>query len=203
MKTCTRCGKPLTDPISIESGMGAVCRIKAKNMTSRNQENLFSTRASFSWRLTDKGVISIVDQDSGKSVTNDIENVLKDIEREHGSSIAGRMIMYKDSQGIWDGVSWDGTRASFFSIGEKTELKAQDKLIAIAHPGTKTLTKSEAIAAYKSGKTITHRYFSEGEWMRYENGQIVLEDGVRCTEDEFWSHRTQDFWNDGFEVVNQ
>lgn len=28
-----------------------------------------------------------------------------------------------------------------------------------------------------------------------------LEDGVECTPEEFWGHRTQDFWNDDWDFA--
>jgi hypothetical protein len=45
------------------------------------------------------------------SVTNDIENVLRKIEAWHQGAIAGYRIMYGDSDGVWDGVEWDGEYA--------------------------------------------------------------------------------------------
>jgi len=50
-------------------------------------------------------VITITDLDLGnRSVTNDIENVLRKIEYWHQGSIATFRIMYRDSLGVWDGV---------------------------------------------------------------------------------------------------
>lgn len=47
-------------------------------------------------------VISIVDLGLGnRSVTNDIENVLRKIEHYHQGSIADFKIMYRDSDQIW------------------------------------------------------------------------------------------------------
>jgi hypothetical protein len=61
-------------------------------------------------------VVAISDLDLGnKSVTNDIEKVLRKIEYWHQGSFAAFKIVYRDSLGIWDGVlQWDGGRASFF-----------------------------------------------------------------------------------------
>src|SRR5215831_6593545 len=75
-------------------------------------------------------VIAITDLDLGKkSVTNDIENVLRKIEYWHQGSIATFRIMYRDSLGVWDGVHWDGQRASFFAIQETDEVLARKKLL--------------------------------------------------------------------------
>ena len=52
----------------------------------------------------------------------------------------------------------------------------------------------------QNGKKVTHRYFSDDEWMTIEDGVIVLEDGVRCRQADFWSLRTSEAWNDGYEL---
>jgi hypothetical protein len=61
-------------------------------------------------------------------VTNDIEAVLRKIEYWHQGSIAAFKIMYRDEQGIWDGVRCDGHSATFFSLGETDENEAREKL---------------------------------------------------------------------------
>jgi hypothetical protein len=64
------------------------------------------------------------------------------------------------------------------------------------------MTKQEAIEALDRGEKITHKYFSPDEWVKkYDNnGNLILEDGVICSEWEFWYHRTQDFFNNGWEI---
>jgi hypothetical protein len=75
--------------------------------------------------------IKIIDLNGGKaSVTNDIENVLRKIEAWHQGSIAGYRIMYRDGEGYWDGVDWDGEHARFFAIRETDEAAAEKKLLA-------------------------------------------------------------------------
>src|SRR6516165_6794379 len=58
-----------------------------------------------------------------KSVTNDIENALRKIGVWHQGSIAGYRIMYRDTEGYWDGVGWSGVEwsgehARLFAIRE-------------------------------------------------------------------------------------
>jgi hypothetical protein len=36
--------------------------------------------------------------------------------------------MYRDENGVWDGVRWDGQYLAFFALGEKDEGKARVKL---------------------------------------------------------------------------
>jgi hypothetical protein len=64
-----------------------------------------------------------------RSVTNDVENVLRKIEHYHQGSIAACKIMYRDSEGMWDGIQWDGKRASFFALRETVEERAHNKLL--------------------------------------------------------------------------
>ncbi|MGA8658500.1 MAG: hypothetical protein WB586_20355 [Chthoniobacterales bacterium] len=45
-----------------------------------------------------------------KSVTNDLENVLRKIEAWHQGPVAGFRIMYRDSDGCWDRAHCDGER---------------------------------------------------------------------------------------------
>jgi hypothetical protein len=85
-------------------------------------------RADFSYAIHGN-VISIVDLDLGnRSVTNDIENVLRRIEHDHQGSIADALIIYRDSQGVRDGVEWDGKEAHFLPLGEPSEEEARRKL---------------------------------------------------------------------------
>jgi hypothetical protein len=85
-------------------------------------------QADFTYKIT-PGVISINDTGLGRrSVTNDIQAVLRKIEYWHQGSIGAFKIMYRDSEGIWDGVNWDGQSVSFFALRETDEDKARDKL---------------------------------------------------------------------------
>jgi hypothetical protein len=36
--------------------------------------------------------------------------------------------MYRDENGIWDGIRWDGQHPSFFAIAEADKAKAMEKL---------------------------------------------------------------------------
>lgn len=67
------------------------------------------------------------------------------------------------------------------------------------------MTKAEAISQMKAGKKITHRHFSNNEWMSSDSTgrQYTLEDGVKCSSDEFWKWRTNESWNEDFEIFNE
>jgi hypothetical protein len=82
----------------------------------------WKTQADFTYSIFGN-VISIIDLDLGnRSVTNDIETSC-------GSSIVGFKIMYRDSEHIWDGIDWDGKRASFFALREIEEGQARKRLL--------------------------------------------------------------------------
>jgi|SRR5208283_255648 len=87
------------------------------------------TQADFTYSITPT-TISITDTGKGsRSVTNDIEAVLRKIEYWHQGSIAAFKIMYRDENGVWDGVRWDGEHPSFFALGEMDEGNAKAKLL--------------------------------------------------------------------------
>jgi hypothetical protein len=103
-----------------------------------NQEIAFNTelpqqvrtRADFTHKITPE-VISIVDTGLGQcSVTDDIEAVLRKIEYWHQGSIATFKIMYRDSEGIWNEIRWDGQNASFLPLNESDEQKARKRLLS-------------------------------------------------------------------------
>lgn len=132
---CRVCGRPLTNPISIEIGIDPLCRIKQKNETMLERTlNIFGSRANYTWSK-DGDIIAIVDFNGpGPSVTNDIRNVLRDIAFElagspTGGSLQDYRIIYRDSSGIWDGVHVLSTgEPRFYSIGEKDYQLAKAKL---------------------------------------------------------------------------
>lgn len=62
------------------------------------------------------------------------------------------------------------------------------------------MDKAQAIAEMKKGKKLTHKYFTEDEWVTIGvNGQYVLEDGVECSFYEFWRWRQSEAFNSDWE----
>jgi hypothetical protein len=126
MPVCSCCGIALTDPISIHYGMGAVCRAKQKTKEA-NQGNLFAMRSSYTVSSY-ANTITILDRVGMKSVTNDIENVLRDIHATYGN-LDNYKIMYRDSAGVFDGIRTKNSHFDcFFSINETDENRALEKL---------------------------------------------------------------------------
>ena len=55
---------------------------------------------------------------------------MRKIEAWHQGSIARYQIMYRDADGVWDGVEWDSENARCFAIRETDEAAAEKKLLA-------------------------------------------------------------------------
>jgi hypothetical protein len=76
------------------------------------QLNRSGAKADFTYTITVKE-IKIQDTGKGmKSVADDLEAVLKKIEGWHQGSIAGFVISYRDTDGVWHKISWDGKEAT-------------------------------------------------------------------------------------------
>jgi len=76
------------------------------------------SRANFLYRIGEvdgQKILLIRDQTLGNmSVTNDIENVVGDIGTHEGIDPTEHMIIYRDSEGNWDG--WDHKSQNFFFL---------------------------------------------------------------------------------------
>lgn len=144
---CRICGRPLTDPVSVELSIGPICRITGK-LESMNEKtgNMFANRSEFDYgHDVQSDCIWIIDKGGMRTVTNDIENVLKDIATNLGEDAfrTTKKIMYKDAFEIWDGIDAEfefhsapsGHREArirkieFFPLTEKDFDKAKEKLI--------------------------------------------------------------------------
>lgn len=90
-----------------------------------------TTRATFKHYLgSHQGnrIITIIDEDRGMSVTNDIENVVKEIESLHGLDADDYLIIYRDTDGTWDG--WDNKNQLFIPLSAANEEEATEGIIA-------------------------------------------------------------------------
>lgn len=115
--SCSICKKPLSDPISVEIGIGPVCRMsrKIKQRDDRNPK-LFGNIAKYSWGI-DGRIIWIKDENQDhRSVTNDAENVLTEIAGELDGELTDYLVMYQDSEGIWDEIE-------IVSVGSRENLE--------------------------------------------------------------------------------
>ena len=96
-------------------------------------------KASADYEYTvEGGTLCIIDLDKGGvSVTNDMENVLADIQSAEGL-LDDLKVVYRDSDGIWDGVTgWPG-RIGFTFLGTKTKEEAIEQMLALTGGAGKT-----------------------------------------------------------------
>jgi len=79
-------------------------------------------------KYKDHKVIVIEDLNLGnKSVTNDIENVVKDIEIMEKIEAKDCLVVYKDSEGTFDG--WNAKLENFVYLGQDNWQSAADTYI--------------------------------------------------------------------------
>ena len=62
------------------------------------------------------------------------------------------------------------------------------------------MTKLEAIAAMREGKKVTHRYFTENEWITMQGYMIVTEEGYKTPNYMFWKDRQIPAFDDGWSI---
>ena len=63
------------------------------------------------------------------------------------------------------------------------------------------MNKEDMIVALDDGARVTHRYFSNEEWMeRKWSRDLVFEDGVVCSEKDFFRIRSDGSWDSGWKV---
>jgi hypothetical protein len=64
------------------------------------------------------------------------------------------------------------------------------------------MTKAEAIKALEEGKTITHEYFTNDEFIkRLDANYYEDENGYHLLKSEFWSYRLGEAFNNGWSIV--
>jgi hypothetical protein len=54
---------------------------------------------------------------------------LRKIEYWHQGSITAFKIMYRDENGVWDGIRWDGQHPSFYALRETEEQKGEGEAV--------------------------------------------------------------------------
>jgi hypothetical protein len=65
------------------------------------------------------------------------------------------------------------------------------------------MKRAEAIKAMREGKKVTHMYFDPKEWATLENGQILLEDGVKCSPAQFWQDRLTPMFDNDWSIFKE
>lgn len=93
------------------------------------------SKSDYDWdvvRYKDKDFLSIIDLNRGRmSVTNNIENVVIEIEKElkQSNKVLPKFIIYRDSDNFWDG--WDNNEESFIALFARSSISAMEQLIEI------------------------------------------------------------------------
>lgn len=66
------------------------------------------------------------------------------------------------------------------------------------------MTKQEAIEQMQKGKKVTHRFFTNDEWIESNlHGTMLFLSGIsHCSANEFWRDRTDESWNSDWEIFN-
>lgn len=127
---CRNCGKPLTNPMSVQLGMGPVCYPRRRTRHPRQKRAMSRDpsgipRADYTWHL-DGEVVVIVDLDRGRSVTNDADRVIEDLIAA-GLRIDDYAVIYLDTMKRWDGLAThDGRFAGFIPLGKTDYAEARD-----------------------------------------------------------------------------
>lgn len=112
--SCSACHRSLKDPVSIAAHMGPVCR--ARNPKGEKADEGMM-RAEYTFWL-EPGFVLVVDQGVGRTVTNDAERVVGDLAKK--VALAGRRILYQDTERTWDELEHDGNRFTRFApVGVK------------------------------------------------------------------------------------
>lgn len=67
------------------------------------------------------------------------------------------------------------------------------------------MSKEEAISLMKSGHKLTHRYFTEDEWVKSDSTGMVymLDDGVEFSKNEFWKWRNGESWQSDWSILTK
>jgi hypothetical protein len=126
---CRFCNRPLKVTESIDRGIGPVCLKKhqaflAKERTvgAAGQLDLFQPRYSI---CVLRGVIVLYDRDRGqRSLTSAMDEVVPHLYRR-GILTAKRVLIYRDSDGVFDGVVHvKGRFAGFYPLRARTRAGA-------------------------------------------------------------------------------
>ena len=81
---------------------------------------MFYPRSKYKWGTFEPNGLWLEDLNQGKSLTNDMAEVLQELHEDEGLPIWEMVIIYRDSMGIWDGVQLfepGSIKHQFYPIG--------------------------------------------------------------------------------------
>lgn len=110
----------------------------------------------------------------------------------------------------WNGLHWeDKARWTEGHIGVDRSYASLTgrEIESICPPEIKyewmgIMSRTQAIEALKSGKTLTHRYFTSTEYIEFKDGRVRDEDGNRLGSiEDFMSYRQGEGWETGWKLL--
>lgn len=123
---CKVYARPLSDHVSMQVGMGPVCRANAGPPI----EDLFNSRSDFEVEVEGK-IVTVIDLNlGGRSVTTDAEGVVMDLCRR-GILQPGMRLIYRDSTGRWDEMLWIHNQFSAFAPITNRLVTDRDEALAL------------------------------------------------------------------------
>jgi len=64
------------------------------------------------------------------------------------------------------------------------------------------VTKEEAKQALLDGERVTHRLFTDDEWVKQNGHWCVYEDGVTTSANGFWLNKDDSWWGNDWSIFN-
>jgi len=132
----------LTDPVSIEQGIGPVClaKMQVESGLSRNTDQ--ARQSDYDYHITrgSDAVLVITDLDKGgMSATNNMEAILSNIAAEQGTTVSQLTlpIVYRDSEGNYDGVTVGPGGVNFYPLTKGRPITKQRDAVMAALQGQK------------------------------------------------------------------
>ena len=113
---CRICGRKLRNPISVELGIGPVCRCQAKGNKQGVFDFMHAQTEILKYERDNYILIRDIGFKSGFSVTNDAEYIVKQLYLDFDITDYTR-IFYKDSEGEIDELVHDGKTFTRFRPG--------------------------------------------------------------------------------------
>jgi hypothetical protein len=104
---------------SLQRAKAAIRQSRKQGVTMMKFKSRITEHRAVYSRTVHGNVITIIDHDQGKSVTNDAENVIADLAADF--DLSQYRVIHRDTRGVWDELLVDRTGhfAGFSSINER------------------------------------------------------------------------------------
>lgn len=125
---CLRCHRPLKDQHSIDIGYGPNCRMAQKRDGLKGRTRDLFGDSNYYHHIEDGTLIIIDLGGDGRSVTDDIENIISHL-KESIDQLEQKAIIYLDQHKIYDGVRLKPDRnvEGFYELNTTSKTKAIKK----------------------------------------------------------------------------